>query len=135
MNGRGIASARHNGLSLERVQRAAPLAESELHASVATYLTLSLPPEATFTTVPGGHKVITTVPGYQAGWPDLEVLFAGRGHYIELKRPGKRAEAHQRACHERIRRCGGKVGVATSLDEVEKLLTGWGVPIRARVAA
>jgi len=131
---RAVASPRHNSLTLESVRRRSPPSEDEVHRAVATYLDLVLAPEATYTTVPGGHRAMTIAPGYRSGFPDILIVARGQAFCIELKRPGKKAEPHQRAVHEALRRCGAPVAVCTSVEEVAGTLDGWRIPTKGRVA-
>lgn len=43
--------------------------------------------------------------------------------WVELKAPGKKAEAHQRREHERMRAMGQRVAVIDSIEGVEELLS------------
>lgn len=129
-----MKTARHNTLSLDRVRRRSPVSEDEVHRAVAKYLDLVLAPEATYTTVPGGHRAMTIAPGYRAGFPDIIIIARGQAFCIELKRPGKTAEPHQRVVHETLRRCGAPVAVCTSIEEVAGTLDGWRIPTKGRVA-
>ena len=116
------------------------MTEAALHKSVADYLSVALPAGVPWTTFPagGGGRVRGSQlkrAGLQKGWPDIQILVGGLYCGIELKAPGKYPEPHQRAIHEAIKQCGGRVAVCRSVDEVEGTLKAWGVPIRTRVAA
>ena len=111
------------------------MSEDEIHRAVAVFLDLVLSPEATYTTVPGGHRVMTTAPGYRRGFPDILIVWRGQAFCIELKRAGGKPEPHQDDCHELLRRCGAPVAVCTSVEEVAGTLDGWRIPTRGRVTA
>lgn len=56
-----------------------------------------------------------------AGLPDRLVLLpGGRIIFVELKAPGKSAEAHQLVVHGRLRRLGFEVEVLSSVSLVEE---------------
>jgi len=56
------------------------------------------------------------------GAPDRLVMFPNLTVWVELKRPGAEAEAHQLREHDRMRRLGQRVEIIDSLAAVEKLL-------------
>jgi hypothetical protein len=58
------------------------------------------------------------------GAPDRVVMLpGGRLYWVELKRPGQKAEPHQAREHERMLRMGQGVVVIDSFDAIEVLLT------------
>ena len=119
--------------------------EDVLHRAVADYLRGvkyrdkfvggALPADAAWTTIPagGGGKIRGAklkAQGYHKGWPDLEILYGGRSHYIELKTAGKYPDPAQRQCHMKLREAGARVAICRSVPEVEGVLVGWGIPLR-----
>ncbi|HEX8089343.1 MAG TPA: VRR-NUC domain-containing protein [Blastocatellia bacterium] len=56
------------------------------------------------------------------GTPDLFVLYKGVSLFVEAKREGEKPTPQQLAQHEFIRESGGRVVVATSIDEVRVAL-------------
>jgi hypothetical protein len=70
--------------------------------------------------------------GCIAGLPDISVLFRGGLHGIELKADKGTLSEAQRTLHPEMRKAGGKVVVARSLDDVEAALRGWDIPTRVR---
>ena len=55
-----------------------------------------------------------------AGLPDILVALhrpPGRGHWVEMKRPGERPTRLQLATHRALRAAGFAVTVATSVEE------------------
>ena len=58
------------------------------------------------------------------GAPDRVVMLpGGRLYWIELKRPGQKAEPHQAREHERLRDMGQRVLIIDSFEAIEALLT------------
>jgi len=133
--------------------------EDELHASVADALDKLLLPPARWTTFPAGS--VPLPPRYAAklarlglkrGWPDVQVVHAGRIYGIELKRRGGRLSrtrivrtrrgglrelVGQEDEFPRLQAAGMVIGVCHSSGEVLTFLAACGVPLRlhAEVAA
>lgn len=61
--------------------------------------------------------------GQQAGIPDIVGCLDGRFVAIEVKRPGKRPTKLQDHVMGRIREAGGAVGVATSVEDANRVVT------------
>ena len=58
------------------------------------------------------------------GAPDRVVMLpGGLLYWVELKRPGQKAEPHQTREHERMRGMGQRVLVIDSFEAIEALLT------------
>ncbi len=112
--------------------------ERTLHAAVARYLDLALPPEAVWHHAPMEGKRgwqaqrDLKVMGAKKGWPDLHILYEGRSIFIELKAPGKYPTPEQRDMHQRLILAGAVVTVARSLEEVAGFLRPI-VPLRVEV--
>ena len=51
------------------------------------------------------------------------MLPGGRLYWVELKRPGQKAEPHQAREHERLRDMGQRVLIIDSFEAIEALLT------------
>lgn len=65
-----------------------------------------------------GGKVYKMVwPGIK-GAPDRMVAYHG-SHFVELKRPGKKAEAHQKRRHADLEKQGIHVAVISTKEEVD----------------
>ena len=73
--------------------------------------------------------------GMRAGWPDIEIVEAGRFYAIEVKTARGVQSAEQRACQAAIEAAGGRYGVARSVNDALALLDAWGLTTRARVGA
>lgn len=56
------------------------------------------------------------------GAPDRQVLLEGKHPLVELKRPTKRAAAHQEREHERLRRAGFEVYVLDTMTAVDRFM-------------
>lgn len=116
-------------------------AEFRLSCVVADYLARALPADACWTHFPAGEarNAITGARlkrmGLQRGWPDYLVIFQGRLIGIELKAPETkgRLSAEQLIVAEGFRHNGFGWGLCRSLDDVEALLRGAGVPLVASV--
>jgi hypothetical protein len=65
--------------------------------------------------------------GVRRGAPDLLFIVDGRAFGLELKSKRGTLSPAQRECHEEIRRAGGLVGVAGSIDEAVSMLSEWGI--------
>lgn len=61
-------------------------------------------------------------PTMRAGLPDLIVCFDGNFWGIEVKQPGKKPTAIQLHEHEKIKKAGGAVIVATCVDDVRVIV-------------
>jgi hypothetical protein len=72
---------------------------------------------------PGGKRFtkFNDAPGHS----DLGgVLPGGRAFYMEIKRPGNRPTEKQQAFLDRMAKAGAIVGVATCLEDVDKIIGG-----------
>lgn len=73
--------------------------------------------------------------GIIAGIPDLFILHAGRGYFIEIKAVDGSVSEPQRAVLLAVLAAGGRCGVACSYSDTLRLLDGWGIPRAGRVHA
>lgn len=80
-----------------------------------------------------GHR--RKMRGCLAGWPDLQVIYGGQHHLIEIKTAKGRVSKVQNYTHERLKRAGADVAVCRSVDEVLEHLKARGVPLRGRISA
>lgn len=113
--------------------------EADLHKAVVDFLALTLPKDATFTTFPAGgggyvRGAMLKRAGLAPGWPDIQIIYDGKYHGIELKREGGRVSPSQKACHEQIEHAGASVAVCRSIDDINQSLLEWGIPRRVEVA-
>lgn len=73
--------------------------------------------------------------GCIAGVPDIEIIYQGRCHRIELKAEAGVLSEAQIAYHRILKECGARVVVCRSVEEVQAAIEGWGIPLTARVFA
>lgn len=109
--------------------------EQELHGQVTEFLTVVLPSDVYFNTIPagGGGKrrgAIIKAMGYRAGCPDLMIVSEGKAHFIELKAATGRVSPVQSLAMVAIEQAGGKCAVCRSLADVELQLLKWHIPTR-----
>lgn len=115
------------------------MSEATLHAAVAQYLNLALPADAIWHHSPNegkrGWRAQAAIKreGVRAGWPDIEIVWQGRVYFIELKAPKRNLSPAQKALHPRLRAAGALVMTCRTPEEVETILSLWGVPLRARL--
>ncbi len=117
--------------------------EQALQRAVAEFLTLALPtPEAWFTTIPagGGGKVrgaILKGMGYKAGTPDMLVIYKWHACpdilWLELKSANGKLSKAQEQCRNDLEAAGCKWALCRTLEDVERALKRFGVPLRASV--
>jgi hypothetical protein len=124
--------------------------EEELHLAVAAWAETAILAPAVWWTNPNQKGTRSTYEqqllvkmGVKPGIPDIFVLHNGLLLGPELKAPnptlksGKvsqrrpRLSDDQRAMHTRLLAAGAKTAVCQSIDEVEKFLRAFGVPLRA----
>ena len=123
--------------------------EQDFQKDVADFLTLALPfPDAWFTTIPagGGGKVRGAklkAMGYRAGTPDMLVIYKSSPEkwsfklvkviWLELKTGRQGLSKAQEQCRDDLVKTGCKWALVRTLDDVERELRRFGVPLRATV--
>lgn len=132
--------------------RAPVVPEQDLHEAVAKAMTFLVLPPAEWTCFPAGSVPLParyTAKLYRMGlkraWPDIQLIYNGRFHGIELKRDGAslsrtrivrtpsggvRELIGQVEMHPRLERAGALVAVCRSVDEVVDQLAAWEIPMR-----
>jgi hypothetical protein len=65
--------------------------------------------------------------GVRAGVPDVIAVKDSRTYALELKSPGGRLTAAQKAAHAALRAAGAEVEVAVGLDAALHRLESWGL--------
>ncbi|PRX33971.1 VRR-NUC domain-containing protein [Meinhardsimonia xiamenensis] len=70
--------------------------------------------------------------GVCPGWPDLVVLAGGRVVFLEVKAPGGRVSAAQRAFRDAVEDQGHHWALVRSIDDALGALSEAGVRVRAR---
>jgi hypothetical protein len=73
--------------------------------------------------------------GVRAGVPDIHICWRGGVGWIELKAWKNDTSIAQDKMHVALQMAGARVAVCWSVDEVERTLRGWGVPMVGRTAA
>ncbi len=66
---------------------------------------------------------------FSKGWPDVMGSFCGRTLAFEVKQPGKDATKLQEAEQIKWFKAGAIVGIVTSVEDVQRILEGYGVPL------
>lgn len=114
--------------------------EDDLQIAVKEFLDVALPVDAVFHHSPNGgwrkkrEAARFKRMGVKPGWPDCTIIWQGRAYFIELKIGSNTPSLTQIACHTALRIAKGKVEIAKSVEDVERLLRHvWGVPLQASV--
>lgn len=114
--------------------------EVRLHCAILDYLRLVLPSAAveTLIHVPNGEnraaktgallKRLGTKPGVE----DLQFVWHGRLHAIEVKCEGSYQSPAQKDRAAAVIAAGGRYTVCRSIDDVTETLTEWAIPTRNR---
>lgn len=137
--------------SIRKPRRIVNRPEEKLHISVAQWLDWALLPPAVWWANPNQKGTRSTYEqqklvemGVKSGIPDIFVLHGGLLLGPELKAPpallpsGKLSKAkprlsdEQRDMHLRLLGAGAKTAVCQSIEEVDKFLRAFGVPLRSR---
>jgi hypothetical protein len=113
--------------------------EDDLQRQVCQFLTVALPPDATFFSIPNGGKrhpreaARMSGLGLRPGVPDLCVVFRSRAFFIELKTKNGVQSQAQRAMANKLNYCGADVMLCRSVEDCERSLLEACVPLRASV--
>lgn len=65
--------------------------------------------------------------GTRKGWPDIEIMWAGRAHFIELKVGRNKLNDGQQHVGDMLVRAGARHAVCRSVGEVQDVLQKWGM--------
>lgn len=112
-----------------------PISEQQMHAELARYLRKALPADAIMHHSPNEGRRGWTAQAelkqtcFTTGWPDVEIIWQGRAHFIELKMPGNKPTAEQKQCIGDLIQSGANVGVAYSVRSVIGFLSQWNIPL------
>jgi hypothetical protein len=121
--------------------------EDALQSSIVAFLERALPSCSYFASIPNGAhlagdpkrraRAMATLKatGLRPGAPDLFVVHEGRFLGLEVKTEKGRLQDSQRSAADDITGAGGAYSVVRSIDDVCAVLSAWGVPLRASVAA
>ena len=113
--------------------------ESDIEASITTFLAAALPESALSFHVSNEGKRGWAAQsqflkaGGRAGIPDRIILWKGRAWFLEAKRRTGRLSETQRETFPLVEAAGCSVAVVRSLDDAERALRTWGLPLRASV--
>ncbi len=127
--------------------------ERRLSTAVASVLCAVLPAQAQWTHLPMEGKrtakntSLLKAMGWKAGWADYIIIYEGKAHFIELKRPrvfkttttayqaaGSLSDAQKEfraACIAN----STPYAVCYSTDEVLGVLQLWGIPLKGKISA
>jgi hypothetical protein len=114
--------------------------EERLHRGIAEYLSLTLGGSAWFTTFPAGgggraRGAILNGMGLKPGVPDVLICDGGCAYWLEIKSAKGRVSTEQRACHDALALARCPTAIVRSLEDVERALIRWGIPLNARIVA
>lgn len=115
--------------------------EQKLQIAVCEYLSYALPQDGFFFAVPnGGYRTpaeagIMKAMGQKPGVPDIIIAYRGWIYGIEAKSAKGTISAAQGLTHVAMARAGVNIATCRSIEEVESALTGFGIPVHARVKA
>ncbi len=105
--------------------------------AAATFLGAVLPRDAYWTSVDAGQGAMSIraaqmrkARGVKAGFPDVSLIWRGGYYGIELKAGAGKVSDIQQITHAQIREAGGQVSVCRSIEDVERALRHWGIPLR-----
>jgi hypothetical protein len=118
--------------------------EDIIQAGIVRYLNAALPADCIHFAVPNGavlagdkamrgrqvNKLKST--GMVNGAPDIIVVARGITIGLEVKTPKGPLADTQKLFGDRLTAAGGRYHVVRSIDDVEQVLAGEGVPLRAR---
>lgn len=114
--------------------------ENQIEKAITAFLSVSLPSDAVAFHIPNGANLgfgqrwQMKNAGLVAGIPDRCILWNGHAYFLECKAPKGRLSPAQEEMFVRIEDAGCDVGVVRSVEDAERILIGWGIPLRATVA-
>ena len=113
------------------------MTEHRFQTGVAAFLSAVLPRNVAWTSIDAAlgrsdfkASIFRKMRGQKAGWPDIILCHNGYLYGIELKTSKGRLSEAQQIAHQQIHEAGGQVVVCRSIEEVERALTAWGIPLR-----
>lgn len=113
------------------------MSEWKLQQACAAFLSATLPRDCYWTSVDAGQGAMNLraaqmrkARGVRAGFPDLLFCWRGALLCVELKASKGRVSEAQHIAHMQIRDAGGQVEVCHSVEELERALRAWGIPLR-----
>ncbi len=118
-----------------------PKTESQIQAAIMKYLAVVLPDDATAFAIPNEGKRTPMMgarlkrQGLKAGVLDVEILWNRQAYFLEVKREDQGCSDEQFAFMDTLKRCRVPYSIVSSVDDVERALTAWGIPLKGGVAA
>lgn len=113
------------------------MSEWRLQQACAAFLGAVLPRDSYWTSVDAGQGAMSLrsaqlrkARGVKPGFPDVSVIWRGGYYGLELKASAGKVSEIQQITHAQIREAGGQVSVCRSIEEVERALRHWGIPLR-----
>lgn len=113
------------------------MSEHRLQQACAAFLSAVLPRDCYWTSVDAGQGAMNIraaqmrkARGVKAGFCDMLVVWRGGFYGLELKATNGRVSDIQQTTHAQIREAGGQVSVCRSIEDVERALRHWGIPLR-----
>ena len=113
------------------------MSEHRLQQACAAFLSATLPHNVAWTSIDAAlgrndrmASVFRKMRGQKPGWPDVILCYNGTLHGIELKTSKGRLSDAQHVAHAQIEEAGGKIFVCRSIEDVERALRTWGIPLR-----
>lgn len=113
------------------------MSEWKLQQACAAFLSATLPRDCYWTSVDAGQGAMNLraaqmrkARGVKAGFCDMLVVWRGGFYGVELKASKGRVSDIQELTHAQIREAGGQVSVCRSIEDVERALRHWGIPLR-----
>lgn len=127
---------RHNTLSLVvSKSRKAAKPENALQKTVTDFLRRAMPEDSYWNVIPAGNGRVTTAIGYEAGAPDLFIVYRSRCHFIELKSAKGSVSQEQKDAHKRLAWAGADTLIARTPEQVEEWLLSKRIPLKASFSA
>ena len=117
------------------------MSEEKLALAITQYLQRVLPEDAVDFHVPNEGRRSRweqsqfLAAGGKAGIPDRWILWNGHAWCWEEKSDDGGLSASQKKMFPRIEAAGFPVPIVRSLDDAERCLAGWGIPLRGVIAA
>lgn len=121
--------------------KAPRVAEHDLQEQVVRVLRLGLGSDVWWSSIDHANArdaktgALRKARGVRAGLPDMEFVYRGQYHAIELKSADGRISPSQVETHWRIITAGGKVKTCNSVEAVLSTLREWQIPLSLRIAA
>ena len=121
------------------------VSESDLQTSIVDAIGTLLKRTVLYTFFPagevgGGRRAIIRGSrlkrmGLQPGWPDLQFVYKGKYHGMEIKTIKGRVSKTQDDMHKKLEKQGACVAVVRSIDEAIKTLNDWKLLARTATVA